>query len=267
MNHEIAVRISFFLAVFVVLALGELWKPRRFPVASKKGRWVNNLIIAVMNTILLRIVFPLLPVSMALLARERGWGLLNQVELPFLLQVAGAVLALDCTLYLQHVLFHAMPALWRFHLMHHVDPDLDVTSGMRFHPLEMVLSMGIKLSAIVLLGLPAPAVFIFEIILNATSMFNHSNIFIPLNTDRFLRRFVVTPDMHRVHHSVILRETDSNYGFALSWWDLLFGTYRAQPAQGHQGMTIGNSRFLGEKRQSLWWLLVLPFLKKAQKNR
>ena len=265
MNHEIAIRISFFLVVFVLLALGELWKPRRSLVASKKERWFNNLIITVMNTLLVRFLFPLVPVGMALLARERGWGLLNRVEVPYLLQVAGAILVLDFVVYLQHVLFHAVPTLWRFHLMHHVDIDLDVTSGLRFHPVEIALSMGIKLLAIGLLGLPGLAVLIFEIVLNGTSMFNHSNIFIPLSLDRFLRLFIVTPDMHRVHHSVILKETDSNYGFALPWWDWLLGTYRAQPAKGHQGMTIGNSRFLGEKRQALWWLLVLPFLRKAQK--
>ena len=266
MDHEITIRVSFFFGIFLLLSLGELGKPRRALVTAKKGRWFNNLIIMVMNTLLVRFLFPLVPVTMALLARERGWGLLNQVELPYLLHVAGAVLVLDFVVYLQHVLFHAVPTLWRFHIMHHVDLDLDVTSGMRFHPVEIALSMGIKLVAIGLLGPPGLAVLIFEIVLNGTSMFNHSNIFIPLFLDRFLRLFIVTPDMHRVHHSVILKETDSNYGFALPWWDWLFGTYRAQPAKGHQGMTIGNSRFLDEKRQKLWWLLLLlPFSKKAQK--
>jgi sterol desaturase/sphingolipid hydroxylase (fatty acid hydroxylase superfamily) len=265
-DHEITIRVSFFFGIFLLLSLGELGKPRRALVTAKKGRWFNNLIIMVMNTLLVRFLFPLVPVTMALLARERGWGLLNQVELPYLLHVAGAVLVLDFVVYLQHVLFHAVPTLWRFHIMHHVDLDLDVTSGMRFHPVEIALSMGIKLVAIGLLGPPGLAVLIFEIVLNGTSMFNHSNIFIPLFLDRFLRLFIVTPDMHRVHHSVILKETDSNYGFALPWWDWLFGTYRAQPAKGHQGMTIGNSRFLDEKRQKLWWLLLLlPFSKKAQK--
>jgi sterol desaturase/sphingolipid hydroxylase (fatty acid hydroxylase superfamily) len=262
-DHEITIRVSFFFGIFLLLSLGELGKPRRALVTAKKGRWFNNLIIMVMNTLLVRFLFPLVPVTMALLARERGWGLLNQVELPYLLHVAGAVLVLDFVVYLQHVLFHAVPTLWRFHIMHHVDLDLDVTSGMRFHPVEIALSMGIKLLAIGLLGPPALAVIIFEVVLNGTSMFNHSNIFIPLSLDRFLRLFIVTPDMHRVHHSVILKETKSNYGFALPWWDWLLGTYRAQPAKGHQGMTIGNSRFLDEKRQKLWWLLLLPFSKKV----
>lgn len=266
MDHEITIRVSFFIGVFVLLALGELWNPRRARVTARRGRWFNNLTIMVMDTLLVRFLFPLVPVTMALLARERGWGLLNQVELPYLLHVAGAVLVLDFVVYLQHVLFHAVPTLWRFHIMHHVDLDLDVTTGVRFHPVEIALSMGIKLVAIGLLGLPAQAVLIFEIVLNGTAMFNHSNICIPVNMDRFLRRFIVTPDMHRVHHSVILRETDSNYGFALPWWDWLFGTYRAQPAKGHEGMTIGNSRFLDEQRQGLWWLLLLlPFSKKVHK--
>ena len=264
MDHEITVRVSFFLGIFLLLLLGELWKPRRVLVIPKKERWFNNLSIMVINTLLVRFLFPLVPVGMALLARERGWGLLQYLEFPYLLHVAGAVIVLDFVVYLQHVLFHAVPPLWRFHIMHHVDLDLDVTSGVRFHPIEIVLSMGIKLSAIGFLGPPALAVIIFEIVLNGTSMFNHSNIFIPLTMDRFLRLFIVTPDMHRVHHSVILKETKSNYGFALPWWDWLLGTYRAQPAKGHQGMTIGNARFLDEKRQKLWWLLLfLPFSNKA----
>jgi sterol desaturase/sphingolipid hydroxylase (fatty acid hydroxylase superfamily) len=268
MDHEITIRISFFLGIFLLLSLGELWKPRRVLGTPKKGRWFNNLTIMVMNTLLVRSLFPLAPLGMALLARERGWGLLQYLDLPYLLQVAGAVLVLDFVVYLQHVLFHKVPTLWRFHIMHHVDLDLDVTSGVRFHPIEIVLSMGIKLFAIGLLGPPALAVLFFEIVLNGTSMFNHSNIFIPVTMDRFLRLFIVTPDMHRVHHSVILKETESNYGFALPWWDRLLGTYRAQPAKGHQGMTIGNSRFLDEKRQGLWWLLLLlPFSKKARKYR
>ena len=266
MDHEITIRVSFFSGLFLLLALGELWKPRRARVTARKERWFNNLVIMAMNTLLVRFLFPLVPVGMALLARERGWGLFNQLELPYLLQVAGTVLLLDFVVYLQHVLFHAVPTLWRFHLMHHVDLDLDVTSGLRFHPVEIVLSMVVKLFAVALIGPPGLAVIIFEVLLNGAVMFNHSNIFIPLTVDRFLRLFIVTPDMHRVHHSVVLKETDSNYGFALPWWDWLLGTYRAQPAKGHGGMTIGNSRFLDGKRQGLWWLLFhLPFSKKAQK--
>ncbi|MCK5256324.1 MAG: sterol desaturase family protein [Deltaproteobacteria bacterium] len=264
MNPEITIRLSFFFSIFILLALWELLNPRRALGTSKKMRWFNNLVIVLLDTVIVRLLFPLVPMSMALLAQERGWGLFNNLGVPYLLEVTVAVIVLDFVIYLQHVLFHAVPLLWRFHMVHHADLDLDVTSGVRFHPIEIILSMGIKLAAVGSLGLPALAVFIFEILLNGTSMFNHSNVFIPFKLDRIIRLLIVTPDMHRVHHSVILRETDSNYGFTLSWWDRLLGTYRAQPAKGHQGMTIGLSRFLDEKRQTLLWLLALPFLKKAK---
>ena len=265
MNLEITIRLSFFTSIFILLAVWELLKPRRELGTSKKLRWFNNLVIMLLDTVIVRLLFPLLPVSMALFSQERGWGLLNGLDVPYLLEVVIAVIILDFVVYLQHMLFHATPILWRFHMVHHVDLDLDVTSGVRFHPIEIILSMGIKLTAVGLLGLPALAVLIFEILLNGTSLFNHSNVFIPLNVDRIIRLLIVTPDMHRVHHSVILRETDSNYGFTLSCWDRLLGTYRAQPAKGHQGMTIGISRFFDEKRQTLLWLLALPFFKKAKK--
>ncbi len=264
MNPEISIRLSFFFSIFILLALWELLNPRRALGTSKKMRWFNNLAIVLLDTVIVRLLFPLVPMSMALLAQERGWGLFNNLGVPYLLEVTVAVIVLDFVIYLQHVLFHAVPLLWRFHMVHHTDLDLDVTSGVRFHPIEIILSMGIKLAAVGSLGLPALAVFIFEILLNGTSMFNHTNVFIPLKLDRIIRLLIVTPDMHRVHHSVILRETDSNYGFTLSWWDRLLGTYRAQPAKGHQWMTIGLSRFLDEKRQTLLWLLALPFLKKAK---
>ena len=264
MNPEITIRLSFFFSIFILLALWELLNPRRALGTSKKMRWFNNLAIVLLDTVIVRLLFPLVPMSMALLAQERGWGLFNNLGVPYLLEVTVAVIVLDFVIYLQHVLFHAVPLLWRFHMVHHADLDLDVTSGVRFHPIEIILSMGIKLAAVGSLGLPALAVFIFEILLNGTSMFNHSNVFIPLKLDRIIRLLIVTPDMHRVHHSVILRETDSNYGFTLSWWDRILGTYRAQPAKGHQWMTIGLSRFLDEKRQTLLWLLALPFLKKAK---
>jgi len=264
MNPEIYIRLSFFFSIFTLLALWELLNPRRALGTSKKMRWFNNLVIVLLDTAIVRLLFPLVPMSMALLAQERGWGLFNNLGVPYLLEVTVAVIVLDFVIYLQHVLFHAVPLLWRFHMVHHADLDLDVTSGVRFHPIEIILSMGIKLAAVGSLGLPALAVFIFEILLNGTSMFNHSNVFIPLKLDRIIRLLIVTPDMHRVHHSVILRETDSNYGFTLSWWDRILGTYRAQPAKGHQWMTIGLSRFLDEKRQTLLWLLALPFLKKAK---
>ena len=266
MNREITIRIGFFFGILILLAIWELFKPRRELVTSKKLRWFNNLIIVLLDSMIVRVLFPLVPMSIALLAQEQGWGLLNHLDVSHLLEAVIALIVLDFVIYLQHVLFHAIPFLWRFHMVHHVDLDLDVTSGVRFHPIEIILSTGIKLTTVGLLGLPAMAVLIFEILLNGTSMFNHSNVFIPLNLDRIIRLLIVTPDMHRVHHSVILKETDSNYGFTLSWWDRLLCTYRAQPEKGHQGMTIGLSRFLDERRQSLLWLLILPFLKKAKKN-
>ena len=265
MNGEITIRLSFFFGIFVLLAIWELLTPRRELRTPKKQRWFNNLVIVLLDTVVVRLLFPLVPVSMALVVQERGWGLFNYLDLPDLLEIVLAVIVLDFVIYLQHVMFHAVPLFWRFHLVHHVDLDLDVTSGVRFHPIEIILSTGIKLVTVGLLGLPAIAIIIFEILLNGTSMFNHSNIFIPLNLDRIIRLVLVTPDMHRVHHSVILKETDSNYGFNLSWWDRLLGTYQAQPAKGHQEMMIGLSRFLDKKRQTLSWLLVLPFLKKAKK--
>jgi len=201
-------------------------------------------------------------VSMALLAQKSGWGLLNNFVLPYWLEVAVGVIVLDLIIYLQHVMFHTVPVLWRLHMMHHADLDFDVTTGLRFHPIEMILSMGIKLSAVVLMGSPAVAVLIFEVLLNATSMFNHGNIRLPSSVDRVLRFFVVTPDMHRVHHSVVIRETNSNFGFNLPWWDRLLGTYRDQPASGHEGMTIGLSQFRDAKRLTLPWMLALPFIGK-----
>jgi sterol desaturase/sphingolipid hydroxylase (fatty acid hydroxylase superfamily) len=264
MNYEITIRISSFFVILLLLAIWELLTPRRVLTTSKKLRWFNNLTIVLLDSVLVRLLFPLLPVSVAVLAHERGWGLLQHLASPYLFEVILAVILLDFVIYLQHVLFHSIPFLWRFHMMHHTDLDLDVTSGVRFHPIEIIISTGIKLTAVWLLGPSAMAVIIFEIALNGISMFNHSNIFIPLNLDRILRLIIVTPDMHRVHHSVIRKETDSNYGFTLPWWDRLLGTYRAQPDKGHQEMTIGISRLLDDKQQSLLWLLTIPFRKKAK---
>jgi sterol desaturase/sphingolipid hydroxylase (fatty acid hydroxylase superfamily) len=224
-------------------------------------RWASNLGLALLNTLTMRFLVPLSAVAVALLARERGWGLLNNVSLPEWLAVVLAVVALDLAIYLQHVLFHAVPALWRLHKVHHADLDLDATSGVRFHTLEIVLSLGIKAAAVVLLGAPALAVVLFEVLLNATSMFNHANVRLPLWLDRVLRLIVVTPDMHRVHHSVHPHETNSNYGFNLPWWDYLLGTYRAQPADGHEGMTLGIAECRDERRaERLPWMLLMPFL-------
>ncbi len=230
-------------------------------------RWSNNLGIVVIDTILVRMTFPVAAVGLAMLWDQRGWGLLNLFPLPGWLAVILAILILDFAIYLQHVLFHAVPALWRLHRMHHADLDFDVTTGLRFHPIEILLSMAIKLGIVAILGPPAVAVLIFEILLNATSMFNHSNIRLPLGADRLLRRVVVTPDMHRIHHSVIPSETNSNFGFSLSWWDRLLGTYRADPAGGHEHMAIGIDQFRSRKDLRIDQMLLQPFRQEKRPER
>ncbi|MDY0282743.1 MAG: sterol desaturase family protein [Salinivirgaceae bacterium] len=260
MNHEITIRLGFFFGIFVLISVCEILAPRRPLTTSKANRWFANLVILALNPLSVRLAFPFLPVTLALLASERQWGLLNNIDLLYWIEVAIGVIALDLSIYLQHVLHHAVPALWRLHMVHHADLDFDMTTGLRFHPIEIVVSMGIKLMAIAALGPPALAVLIFEVALNATSMFNHSNIHLPGAFDRVLRLLVVTPDMHRVHHSVIIRETNSNYGFNLPWWDRLLGTYKDQPAKGHTGMTIGLSQFRDPRQLTLPWLVILPFV-------
>ena len=258
--HEPAIRLGFFFGVFGVMALWEVVAPRRALTVSKALRWVNNLGLVVLNSVVLRLLFPAAAVGVAAFAAEHGWGLLNHFDVPLLPAVIFSTVAMDFIIYLQHVLVHAVPALWRLHRVHHADPDYDVTTGARFHPIEIILSMLIKFATIVVLGPPVVAVVIFEVLLNATAMFNHANVKLPLAVDRWLRLIVVTPDMHRVHHSVEDDETNSNFGFNLPWWDRLFGTYRAQPRAGHEGMTIGIHRFR-EPKESVWLhgLLVLPF--------
>jgi sterol desaturase/sphingolipid hydroxylase (fatty acid hydroxylase superfamily) len=197
---------------------------------------------------------------MALWARDQGWGVFNAMNLPYWLAVGLSVMLLDFVIYLQHVMFHSVPTLWRLHMMHHADLDFDLTTGVRFHPIEIIISMGIKFAAIVLLGAPGLAVVLFEVLLNGTAMFNHGNFHIPLGLDRLLRWFVVTPDMHRVHHSVFPSETNSNFGFNLPWWDRIMATYRAQPSRGHLDMTIGLNQFREPSKLTLPWMLILPFV-------
>jgi sterol desaturase/sphingolipid hydroxylase (fatty acid hydroxylase superfamily) len=260
LSNEIAIRLGFFLGIFASVAVWELVASRRVLATSKTVRWLSNLGITFLNLVVLRLLFPIVPIGVALVAQERGWGLLNNVGLPFWLGVVVGVILLDLVIYFQHVMFHAVPVLWRLHMTHHADLDFDVTTGLRFHPIEIILSMGIKLAAILVFGPPALAVLIFEVLLNGTSMFNHGNIHLPSSIDRKLRLLVVTPDMHRVHHSVVIRETNSNFGFNLPWWDRLLGTYRDQPARGHKGMTIGLAQFRDAKRLTLPWMLALPFI-------
>jgi sterol desaturase/sphingolipid hydroxylase (fatty acid hydroxylase superfamily) len=239
LSHEPAVRLGVFLGVFVLVALWEVLAPRRALRLSRAVRWVSNLGLVALNTLVLRLLFPLAGVGMAAFCAANGWGLLNYFQVPLAIALPVAVVALDFMIWLQHVMVHAVPALWRLHQVHHADVDYDLTTGARFHPLEIVLSMLIKFAAITVLGAPVLAVVVFEILLNATAMFNHGNIRLPAGLDRVLRWFVVTPDMHRIHHSVEDDETNSNFGFNLTWWDRLFGTYRAQPRAGHQHLTIG----------------------------
>lgn len=260
MRSELGIRLGFFFGIFCIVAVMETLAPRRIRRIPRKNRWFANLVILGLNPLSVRLVFQILPVTLAFLASERQWGLLNNLDLPYWLKVTIGVIALDFSIYLQHILHHAVPVLWRLHMVHHADLDYDLTTGLRFHPIEIVVSMGIKLMTVAALGPPALAVLIFEVALNSTSMFNHSNIHIPEGVDRMLRLLVVTPDMHRVHHSVIIRETNSNYGFSLPWWDRLLGTYKNQPDMGHEGMTIGLSQFRDPKRLTLTWLIILPFV-------
>jgi sterol desaturase/sphingolipid hydroxylase (fatty acid hydroxylase superfamily) len=257
--HEPAIRLGAFAGIFTAMAIWELLAPRRRQVIGRLRRWPSNLGIVVLDTLLVRFAFPFAAVALALLAETRGWGLFQALEAPIWLAVIASVILLDLAIYLQHVLFHAVPVLWRLHRMHHADLEIDVTTGARFHPLEILLSMGIKLVVVVALGTPAVAVLIFEVLLNATSMFNHGNVQLPERVDRVLRWLVVTPDMHRVHHSVLPRETNSNFGFNLPWWDRLLGTYRAQPAAGHEGMTIGIEQFRDPIELRLDRMLAQPF--------
>jgi sterol desaturase/sphingolipid hydroxylase (fatty acid hydroxylase superfamily) len=257
--NEAVIRLGFFFAILVAVALWELARPRRRLTTPKARRWLRNLGITVLNSALVRWLFPVLAMGMAALAETRGWGLLNAYALPYWLAVALAVVVLDFAIYLQHVIFHAVPALWRLHMVHHTDLDFDVTTGVRFHPLEILLSMAIKLAVVSVLGPPPLAVLIFEVALNGTSMFNHGNLRLPLGLDRVLRLLVVTPDMHRVHHSTVATETNSNFGFNLPWWDRLFGTYRAQPAAGHEDMMIGLEAYRRDSELTFPRLLALPF--------
>ena len=256
---EPLIRLGAFAGIFAVMAIWELLGPRRVQTAGRLRRWPGNLGIVAFNTALARLIFPTTAVGLALVAEARGWGLFHAFAFAQWFAVAASVLLLDLVIYFQHVLFHAAPSLWRVHRMHHTDLDFDVSTGLRFHPVEIILSMLIKLMAIAALGAPALAVLIFEVVLNATSMFNHSNVRLPLVLDRMLRWVLVTPDMHRVHHSVVPRETNSNFGFNLPWWDRLFGTYRAQPAAGHDAMTIGIEDF--RDLRELWpdRMLTQPF--------
>ena len=260
MDNEKVIRMSFFFGMLVVMAVWELFAPRRALTVSKAVRWVNNLGLVFFNSFLLRVLFPAAAVGVAAFASKNGWGIFNYYDVPFWVAAVASVVVMDFIIYLQHVMVHAIPLLWRLHRLHHADLDYDVTTGARFHPIEIILSMLIKFATIVVLGPPVIAVVIFEIMLNATAMFNHANVRLPLGLDRILRLFLVTPDMHRVHHSVEDDEANSNFGFSLPWWDRVFGTYRDQPRGGHEGMTIGIRKYRDPKQVA--WLpgmMLMPF--------
>jgi sterol desaturase/sphingolipid hydroxylase (fatty acid hydroxylase superfamily) len=256
---EAAIRLSAFAVVFGALALWELLAPRRGLAVGRWPRWPHNLGILVVDVLTIRLLMPAAAVGASLYAAGHGWGLINLLGLRLSVAALIGFLALDLVIYLQHVAFHKIPVLWRLHRMHHADLDFDLTTGVRFHPIEIVISLLIKIAVILALGVPVVAVILFEVVLNATSMFNHSNASMPAWLDRVLRWIVVTPDMHRVHHSILRRETDSNYGFNLPWWDRLFGTYRPQPEAGHTAMTIGLPSFRDRRELRIDRLLTQPF--------
>jgi len=262
-ENENTIRLGFFVGTLTIMALWEIVAPKRALTVSRALRWTNNLGLVFFNSFIVRLIFPAAAVGVAIFAADHGWGLLNYYSIPFTLSVVLSIIAMDFIIYLQHVLVHAVPVLWRLHRVHHADLDYDVTTGARFHTLEIILSMLIKFATIVVLGPPVVAVIIFEVVLNAMAMFNHGNIGLPKGLDKLLRWFIVTPDMHRVHHSIEDDETNSNFGFNLSWWDRLFGTYRDQPRGGHQGMTIGIRKFR-EPKQASWitGMLAMPFIGK-----
>jgi sterol desaturase/sphingolipid hydroxylase (fatty acid hydroxylase superfamily) len=258
--YEPLLRVGAFLAVFVAMALWEMLAPRRSSEFSRRERWPHNIGLLVADIAVIRVVAPGAAIGVAILGETNGWGLLNSIALPPWLAITSAVVILDLLIYFQHVTFHAVPALWRLHRVHHADLDFDVTTGTRFHPLEILVSTGIKCAAVAAIGAPVSAVLLFEVLLNATAMFNHANVRMPRRVDRFLRWIVVTPDMHRVHHSVVHNESSSNFGFNAPWWDRMFGTYRAQPAGGHEAMTIGVDAFRAAEDLRLDHLLIQPLL-------
>lgn len=259
MTYEVGIRLTIFTGVFALMAVWEVLAPRRQLLLGRGVRWPSNIGIVVLDTALVRVLFPMGAVAVALWCEAAGYGVMNVLAMPHWLAVPLAVIVMDLVVYGQHVMFHAVPMLWRLHRMHHADTEFDVTTGARFHPIEIVASMVIKIGVVAILGAPAIAVLIFEVLLNATSMFNHSNVRMALWLDRIVRLFVVTPDMHRVHHSIETHETHSNFGFNMPWWDRLFGTYRGQPEAGHDGMTIGLPVFRDFREQRLDNMLTQPF--------
>jgi sterol desaturase/sphingolipid hydroxylase (fatty acid hydroxylase superfamily) len=257
---EGTIRIGAFLGVLSALALAELIVPRRPLSASRPKRWLANLSVVMIDTLTVRLLFVVGAMGAANFGAEHGWGLLNRVTWPAGLEILLSVVLLDLSLYIQHVIFHAVPILWRLHMMHHADLDVDVTTGVRFHPLEVALSMIIKVAVVLVTGASPAAVLIFEVLLNASSMFNHSNLRIPAMIEPLLRSIIVTPDMHRIHHSIHAHETNSNFGFNFPWWDRVFRTYRVEPQDSHVEMVLGVEHVRGTKAVTLTQMLVMPFI-------
>jgi sterol desaturase/sphingolipid hydroxylase (fatty acid hydroxylase superfamily) len=259
LSPELGIRLGAFACVFVPMALWEVLAPRRKLSVRRGRRWPSNLGIVLVDVVLVRVLIPTAAVGVALIASGHGFGLFNWTSWPLTVEALLGFLILDLVIWGQHVVFHKVPWLWRLHRMHHADLDIDVTTGLRFHPIEILLSMLIKMATVALFGIPPAGVVLFEVVLNATSMFNHSNARMPLWLDRIVRLIVVTPDMHRVHHSIVASEHNSNFGFNVPWWDRLFGTYRAAPQAGHDGMTIGLPIFRDPAELRLDRLLTQPF--------
>jgi len=263
MVSESVIRLSVFAGVLIIMAVWELLAPRRKLRAPKSKRWTSNLLIVLLSTVIARLS-PILPYTAALLAEQNELGLFRMIGFTGVFAILVSIIIQDFIIYAQHVLFHYSRFFWRFHKMHHADLDIDVTTGLRFHPLEFIFSFMIKILIVFFFGLPVISVVIFEIILNATSLFNHSNAKIPIKFDRYLRLFIVTPDMHRVHHSINPKETNRNFGFSVPWWDRLFGSYVAQPKEGHDKMTIGLQIFRNNKYLGIDWLLAMPFIQERK---
>jgi sterol desaturase/sphingolipid hydroxylase (fatty acid hydroxylase superfamily) len=262
-EDETYIRLGAFIGVLIFMGVWEHLRPRRRPTARKTMRWRRNLLLIFIGTALLRLAVPLLAVGTALYARRADCGVLNAYNVPYPIAFILGLLLLDLTMWIQHLLFHAVPVLWRLHAVHHADVDFDVTTGVRFHPMELIASMLVKMGVIMVMGIPPLGVLTFEILLNAAAMFNHGNVGLPVRVDGWLRLLIVTPDMHRVHHSVVVNETNSNFGFGLPWWDRLLGTYKAQPREGHEEMRIGLGHCPPGEQQTVWRLLVHPFTGKT----
>ncbi len=264
MQNESLLRLTLFLTVLILMMVLETLFPKKGRTQKRKDRWVSNLLLVGLGSLALRVLFPVLAVGVAFTAHSKGWGLLNMFDIPVWAGFIVALILLDLSVYLQHVGFHKISFLWAMHRVHHADRDIDVTTGVRFHPFEIIVSMLYKMAVIILLGPSVIAVIVFEIILNVAALFNHANVRLPLKLDRFLRYFIITPDMHRVHHSVNIEETNRNYGFSLSIWDYVFNTYEAQPKNGHSDMKIGLSEFQTTDPNRLFWLLTLPIQRRSK---